>query len=82
MGVAPTAERGPMHQLTQLVQTQTAMVVAQTQAMSTQSLPPMPRYSGEGDQTMDDGFDRWVDSLRNVQGWRGGLMTSVVEGKL
>ena len=52
-----------MHRLAQLEQMQTGMVVAQTQAMSTQSLPPMPRYSGEGDQAMDDGLDRWVDQF-------------------
>ena len=23
----------------------------------------MPRYSGEGDQAMDDGLDRWVDQF-------------------
>ena len=52
------------------------MVVAQTQAMSTQSLPPMPRYSGEGDQAMDNGFDRWVDQFEErarLVGWSDDL---------
>ena len=41
-----------IQQSTQLVQTQTAMVAAQTRAMSTQRLPPVPTYSGEGEQSL------------------------------
>ena len=41
---------GVMQQLTHLVQTQTAMV-------SAQSLPPMS-HSGEGSQSCEDGFDK------------------------
>ena len=77
VGVAPTtAEGGLMHRLAQLVQMQTGMVVAQTQAMSTQSLHLLPRHSGEGDQAMDDGFDRWVDQFEErarLVGWSDDL---------
>ena len=40
-------DKGLMQQLTQLVQTQIAMVAAQTRAMSAQSLPLLKDYSGE-----------------------------------
>lgn len=52
-----------IQQLTQLVQTQTAMVAAQTRAMSAQSLPPIPTYSGEGEQALEDGFERWIEQF-------------------
>ena len=56
---------GVMQQLTQLVQTQTAMVAAQTRAKSAQSLPPMhmSHSSGEGSQSCEDGFDRWIEQF-------------------
>ena len=63
---------GVMQQLTQLVQTQTAMVAAQTRAMSAQSLPPMSHYSGEGSQSCEDGFDKWVEQFEErakLVGW-------------
>ena len=61
-----------MQQLTQLVQTQTAMVVAQTRAMSAQGLPPMQHYSGEGIQSSEEGFDRWIEQFEErakLVGW-------------
>ena len=44
-------------------QTQTAMVAAQTRAMSAQSLPPVLTYSGEGEQSLEDGFERWIEQF-------------------
>ena len=52
-----------IQQLSQLVQTQTAMVAAQTRVMSAQSLPPIPTYSGEGEHTLEDGFERWIEQF-------------------
>ena len=54
---------GVMQRLTQLVQTQTEMVAAQTRAMSAQSLPPMAHYSGEGSQSCDDRFEKWLEQF-------------------
>ena len=48
------------------------MVAAQTRAMSAQSLPPMPHYSGEGIQSSEEGFDRWIDQFEErakLVGW-------------
>ena len=61
-----------IQQLSQLVQTQTAMVAAQTRAMSAQSLPPVPIYSGEGEQSLEDGFERWIEQFEErarLAGW-------------
>ena len=61
-----------IQQLTQLVQTQTAMVAAQTRAMSALSLPPIPTYSGEGEQCLEEGFERWVEQFEErapLAGW-------------
>ena len=63
---------GVMQQLTQLVQTQTEMVAAQTRAMSAQSLPPMAHYSGEGSQSCDDSFEKWLEQFEEcakLVGW-------------
>ena len=57
---------GVMKQLTQLVQTQTEMVAAQTRAMSAQSLPPMSHYSGEGNQPGDDSFEKWLQQIERA----------------
>ena len=61
-----------IQQLTQLVQTQTAMVASQTRVMSVQSLPPVPSYSGEGEQCLEDGFERLVkqyEERARLAGW-------------
>ena len=60
---AGNSVNGVMQQLTQLVQTQTAMVAAQIRAMSAQNLPPMSHYSGEGNQSYDDGFEKWIEQF-------------------
>ena len=65
-------DKGFMQQLTQLVQTQTAVVAAQTKAMSTQCLPPLKEYSGEDIQSSEDGFDRWIEQFEErakLVGW-------------
>ena len=61
-----------MQQLTQLVQTQTDMVIAQTRAMSAQSLPPIPHFSGEDCHSYEDSFDKWLEQFEErskIVGW-------------
>ena len=53
-------DKNLLQKLTQLVQTQTAMFAAHTKAMSAQSLPPLPHYSGESHQLGEDDFDIWI----------------------
>ena len=61
-----------MQSLAQLVKTQTDMVAAQTRAMSAQTLPPMPHFSGEGNQSGEDSFERWLKQFKErakLVGW-------------
>ena len=61
-----------IQKLTKLVQTQNAMVGAQTRAMSAQNLPPIPSYSDEGVQALEDGFKRWIEQFEEraqLAGW-------------
>jgi hypothetical protein len=40
--------------------------------MSVQSLPPMKDYSGEGIQSIEEGFDRWIEQFEErakLIGW-------------
>ena len=69
---APGGDSSLMHSLAQLVKTQTDMMVAQTKAMSAQSLPPMPHFTGEGSQSGEDSFDRWLEQFEErskLVGW-------------
>ena len=48
------------------------MVAAQTRAMSAQALPPVPYFSGEGNQSGKDSFDRWLEQFEErakLVGW-------------
>ena len=48
------------------------MVEAHTRAMSVQSLPPLKHYSGEGVQSLEDGFDRFIEQFEErtrTVGW-------------
>ncbi len=67
----PPSGEGLMQQLTQLVQTQTDMVRAQTRAMSAQSLPPIT-HDGENRQSYEDSFDKWIEQFEErckLVGW-------------
>ena len=47
-------------------------VEAHTRAMSAQSLPPLKHYSGEGVQSLEDGFDRFIEQFEErarIVGW-------------
>ena len=57
---------GLMQSIAQLV------VAAQTRAMSAQSLPPIAHFSGEGTQSCEEGFDRWIEQFEErarLVGW-------------
>ena len=67
-----TSDNSLMHSIAQLVKTQTDIMVAQTQAMSAQSLPPIPHFSGEGNQSGEESFDRWLEQFEErskLAGW-------------
>lgn len=57
----------------ELIQQLTAMVAAQTKA---QSLLPIPPYSGESEQSLEDGFKRWIEQFEEharLAGWSENL---------
>ena len=61
-----------MQSIAQLIKTQNQMVEAHTRAMSAQSLPPLKHYSGEGVQSLEDGFDRFIEQFEEgarIVGW-------------
>ena len=48
------------------------MVASQTRAMSAQTLPPMPHFSGEGNQSGEDSFEHWLEQFEErakLVGW-------------
>ena len=48
------------------------MVEAHTKARSAQSLPHLKHYSGEGVQSLEDGFDRFIEQFEEcarIVGW-------------
>ena len=70
--VVSRENKGLLQVVTELVQRQTAMIDAQTRAMSAQGLPPMPYYSGEGIQSSEEGFDKWIEQFEErakLAGW-------------
>ena len=55
---------GVMETFTQLLKAQTNVMAAQAEAVAIQNLPTLSRYTGEGVDTSDDGFDRWLESFQ------------------
>ena len=60
--------------MTKLLQAQTEMISAQAHAVAIQSLPALPRFSGQDvDSTTDeDSFDRWLEQFEErgrLAGW-------------
>ena len=67
-----SCETSVMQSLAQSVKSHTDMVAAQTIAMSALTLPRMLRFSGEGIQTGEDGFDHWLERFEKrakLVGW-------------
>ena len=61
-----------MQSVTDLLRAQTQAMIAQAQVASLQSLPPLSRYSGEGSQEDDEGIDRWLELFEEraqLAGW-------------
>ena len=65
--LTPSCETEPsavLRAMTELLQKHTEAVAAQTRAVSIQSLPRLPVFTGEGEQVKDDGFERWLEKLK------------------
>ena len=58
--------------MTRLLQAQTEAIAAQTQAKAAQHLPPLETFTGEGMETEEKTFDRWIELFEErakVAGW-------------
>ena len=58
--------------MTRLLQAQTEAIAAQTQATAAQHLPPLETFTGEGIETEEKTFDRWIELFEErakVAGW-------------
>ena len=61
-----------LQSVARMLQAQTAAMEAQTRAAAIQNLPPLPLYTGEERQISDDGFEHWVERLKErarICGW-------------
>ena len=61
-----------MQSVTDFLRAQTQAMIAQAQVASLQSLPPLPCYSGEGNQGDDEGFESWLELFEEraqLAGW-------------
>ena len=58
--------------MTRLLQAQTEAIASQTQATAAQHLPPLETFTGEGMETEEKTFDRWIELFEErakVAGW-------------
>ena len=58
--------------MTRLLQAQTEAIAALTQATAAQHLPPLETFTGEGMETEEKTFDRWIELFEErakVAGW-------------
>ena len=58
--------------MTKLLQAQTQVMAAQVLATAVHYLPPLPLYTGEKEQTENEGFDRWLEHFEEpsaLAGW-------------
>ncbi len=61
-----------MMSVTRLLEAQRLMMAVQVQAMAAQSVPPLPRFSGEDINTEEGSIDRWIEQFEErakVTGW-------------
>ena len=49
--------------MAQLLKAQTNAMAAQAKAVVIQNLPPLLCYTGEGDDVVEDGYDKWVEKF-------------------
>ena len=58
--------------VSQLIKAQTEALAAQTRATAAQHLPPLKPFTGEGKQSEENSFDRWLEHFEeraNLAGW-------------
>ena len=58
--------------LAKLLKVQTDVMAAQAKATALHNLPSLARYTGEGTDAVDDGFERWLERLQErakFAGW-------------
>ncbi len=60
----PDSGGGVMKTFTNLLKVQTDVMAAQAKAAAVHNLPALSCYTGEDGDTVDDGFDRWVERFR------------------
>lgn len=71
-GDRPGEMSGMITTMTRLLQAQTEALEAQARAATTQHLPPLKPFSGEGKIMEEDSFERWVEQFEeraNLIGW-------------
>ena len=62
--LAGTSSTDVVSTMARLLQAQTDAVAAQAKAVAVQNLPPLPCYTGESSDVVDDGYDKWVQRFR------------------
>ena len=58
--------------MTRFLQAQAEAMTAQAKAVALQGLPSLPPFTGEGNDAIEDGFDKWIRKFRErakVAGW-------------
>lgn len=67
-----SSAEGVVETFTRLLKAQTDVIAAQAKAVAVQNLPSLTRYTGEGGDATNDGFDRWLECFREratFAGW-------------
>ena len=71
MGGRPS-DASLMETVTRLIQAQTEAMTAQAKAVALHHLPTLPCFTGEGTETQEGGFERWIERFREraqFTGW-------------
>ena len=61
-----------METVTRLIQAQTKAMTAQAKAVALHHLPTLPCFTGEGTETPEGGFERWIERFQEraqFAGW-------------
>ena len=53
-----------METVTRLIQAQTKAMTAQAKAVALHHLPTLPCFTGEGTETPEGGFERWIERFQ------------------
>ncbi len=68
----PESDTSVMGVMTRLMKAQTDAMTAQARAAIIQHLPPLPRFTGEGQDAVDDNFSKWAELFKErakFSGW-------------